>query len=117
MAPGGPIQLQEAFARRDPACGQIVATETPGPHAEPAEIFIGIAGVRKLPIQNGAQPFRTNDEIAHPKVAMDERRSLERRRMEAQPPQTELKRRMALAARVEVALERCHQVECALWRT
>jgi hypothetical protein len=76
-------------------------SETPGFDAEPTEILEGIAQVGKLPVEDGADTVGADDQIAVPKISVDDDLSRTGRPVVAQPAESQLEGRVGLTQPVD----------------
>src|SRR4051812_37409926 len=96
------IGREQVVVVAEPADGT-VDTESPRLHTQPPEILHWVAEMRQLPIEDGAQTIRADDEVAVAEVAVNDRRRCALRSALVEPTQCELERRMRLAEPVEHA--------------
>src|SRR5918997_1727914 len=91
-------QLQLHFgadaAERGELDARLLAAEVAPRLAERADRPLQVA--EHLPVENVAQPLRTDDQVADPEVAVDQYRRLGHGRALAQPAQAELEGRVGL---------------------
>jgi len=69
LSPGGLVRLEERLQLAEPA-HVLGRAEPPRSCAEPAEVLRGVAGVRELPVEHGAEPLGADEEVAEPEVAV-----------------------------------------------
>src|SRR5277367_812554 len=102
------MQLEKMLARRDASGRKVISAEAPGPNAKPSEVLVRVPQVRQLPVEDAPQSVVADHKVADAKVAMHQRDSLQRRRVQPKPAQTELERRVPLAAGIEIAFQPRH---------
>src|SRR5260370_16121898 len=88
-AAGALICGKEVLTRSE-ATDRPAAPEPPGADAKPAEIHHRIAKLGQLPIEHAADAVFTNDQIAHPEVAVHHGLAGGARQMLRQPAQSAL---------------------------
>src|SRR6202158_4383818 len=64
------ISGEHLLPRSEPADRSVDLPKTPRIDADPAQILHGIAGMREVPVQHGANAVGADDEIALAKIAM-----------------------------------------------
>src|ERR1700722_10077828 len=67
------ISGKQFLARSETADWFIDLAEAPGIDADPAQVLHRIAGMCEFPVQHGAQPVGTDDEIAVAEITMHQR--------------------------------------------
>src|SRR6266566_4243627 len=72
------IAGEQLLARAKAADRLVDLAKTPGADADPAQILHGIAGMRELPVQHGADAVGADDEIAMAEITMHQRHLLRR---------------------------------------
>jgi len=99
------VGLAEALARAQRRDARTVDAP-PEAHAGPADVLPGIAQVRQLPVEHGAQAVVwVDDKVAEAVVAVNDDETLARGHLPAQPAEPQLERRMGLAQRAERGLD------------
>lgn len=68
----GPQEALDAAEAAGAQAGR--GAESPGPDAEPRQVFVRLADVHKFPIQHGGKVGSVDDEVAHPEVAVHQHR-------------------------------------------
>ena len=83
------VAAEEVLIVAEPA-DRPVDPEAPCSHAEVAEVLHGVPAVHELPVEDGADAVRPDDEVAIAKVAVDDDLVGRRRPVLVEPAQTEL---------------------------
>ena len=83
------------------ADGLVGETEAPRLHAQPTEVFEGIPHVRELPVENGPDAVRADDEVAVAEVAVNQGVAPGVGHLVLEPAQRELEHRMGLGEAID----------------
>src|SRR5580704_6295700 len=88
------VRVKKVLAGAKPSDRFLIVAEAPGTHAHPSDVFHRIAEMRQLPIEDRSHAFGTENDIADPVIAVDERLSRSPWNAVQKPSEGEFERRM-----------------------